>query len=243
MNNLLASFNGTTLIADGILLLVVLFSVLYGVKKGFLRMIVNFLSVVVTIVVCSLLCGPVANLLGNTFGLNPVFYNLFSGVFDGEMLTTPLNELANDQITAYLAGLNLPEFLTTILNDQLLAKIQSSVTDATLQSVISNALTSLTLNAIAWFALSIIMTILFFFVKKFIKVFDNMIIIGKINKLLGGLLGFVMALFFVCVVTYLFILIASFLPESTVSFVKSCTLLGWFYNSNPLAHLITLIFG
>ena len=61
MNNLLNStFNGTTLIADGILILIVALFVLYGVKKGFLGMIVGFLAGIVTIVVCSLLCGPVA---------------------------------------------------------------------------------------------------------------------------------------------------------------------------------------
>lgn len=242
MNNLL-SFNGTTLIADGILILVVLISVLYGVKKGFLGMIVGFLAGIVTIVACSLLCGPVADLLGNTFGLNDVFNRLFAGLFTGDMMTTPLNQLANEQINAYLAELNLPEFLTTILQEQVLAKLQTAVTDVTLQSVISNALTGLTLNAIAWFGLFIIISIIFFFIKRFIRIFDKMIIIGKINKLLGGILGFVVALFFICVITYLFIMISSFLPENVVSFVKSCTVLGWFYNSNPLAYLITLIFS
>ncbi|MBQ9709398.1 MAG: CvpA family protein [Clostridia bacterium] len=243
MNNLLNStFNGTTLIADGILILIVALFVLYGVKKGFLGMIVGFLAGIVTIVVCSLLCGPVAKFLGNTLGLHPVFFNLFARLFDGEIFTTPLNELAGEQISNYIAELHLPEFLTNLVENQLLEKLQSSVTDVTIQSVLSNTLTNLTLNAIAWFALYIIMTIIFAIIKKFVRMFDKIVIVGKINKLLGGLLGFVVAFVFICAVTYIFILIGSFLPTNITAFVKGCTILGWFYNSNPLASIISMIF-
>lgn len=232
-----------TYIGDGIIILILLISVIVGIHKGFLGMIVSLIASIATIVLSSLLCKPFSLLLDSTFNLNEVFTNLFAGMFTGETFTTPIQGLVDDKITELIASLDLPEFITKSIQDLALSKAHVQGGELTLQSIIAEKLSEVALTATSWLILFLLLSIVFFIIKRFVKIFDKIAIIGTINKVLGGVLAFLLALLAICVVMYIFILISSLVPSSAVEYVKECKILGFFYNQNILAQILTRIFA
>jgi len=239
--NLLSS--SPTFIGDGIIILILLVSVILGIFKGFLGMIVGFLAGIATVVLSALLCKPFSLLLGNVFGMNEVFTNFFAGMFKGETFTTPIQGLVDGKISELVASLNLPEFIKKSIEDLALSQVSIQGGELTLQSIIAEKLCGVALTAMSWLILYLLFTVAFFFIKKFIKVFDKIAIIGQVNKILGGVLAFLIAFFAICLVMYIFILISSFVPGGAVEYVKECKVLGFFYNHNILAQILTKIFA
>ncbi len=235
----------TGFIGDGIVILILVISLIVGIKKGFLGLVVGFLAGIVTIVLCTLLCDPLAQAIGGaglTATLDQSFSNLIK--FEDEIFTTPLKSLSQEQIANALSSLELPEFLNSAIADLLQAKLAdtSIAADVSVKSVIISALTNATLTAIAWCALFVVLSVVFALLKRFVKIFNKIPLIGFVNKLLGGLLGLILAAIMICVIMYLFTLLSSFVPQTAVDYVQSSPVLGWIYNHNPLGQLITAIF-
>lgn len=230
------------IIADCIFVLILLISFIIGYKKGFIGLVVGFLAGILTLVLATLLAKPLAEAIG-AMGLRAPLENAFAGLFDGELFTTPLKELAQEQIKEMLASLSLPDFIVTAIDDVITTKISevNISDDLTVQSILSTTLANYALTAIAWVILTIVLGIVFFLLKRFSKVFNKIPLVGKVNKLLGGLTSAIIAFALVIVLMYLFSLIGTLLPESAVQFVESCTLLGWIYHVNPLGHIITAL--
>ncbi|MBP5308755.1 MAG: CvpA family protein [Clostridia bacterium] len=235
----------TNYIGDGILILILLLSVAIGAKKGFLGVIVGFLGGVITIVLATMLCKPVAALIGDSFGLRPVLQNYFGGAFNfsAEVYTTPVKDLTSEQISNAIQGLNLPAFLNDAIANLIHSKIEASniAADVTLQMMIVDGITGAALTAIAWFSLFVLMIIIFSIIKHFVKAFNNIPIIGPVNKLLGAVLCLVIAVFVICVLMYLFVLMSGSVPAA-VDYVNDSLLLKWLYDNNPLAIVLNKLF-
>lgn len=245
VNNVAAS--AVNYIGDGIVILILLIALFAGSKKGFLGLIVGFLAGILTVVLTTLLCSPTAELMGNTFGLNATFENIYNGMFDGadEVFTTPIKELAYDQIVSAVNGLNLPQFIADALLNMIQAKVAdvSIPADLTLQAVIVTGVTGITVTAIAWVTLFVLLSIIFAIIKRFVKIFDKIPIIGSLNKLLGALLMLIIAAFTILVIMYLFVMLSELLPSAAVDYVNQSIILKWLFNNNPLAQILTALFA
>lgn len=244
MESLLSSVNPVSLIGDAVVLLIVVLAIIRGIRKGFLGLIVGFLSGIVTIIVASLLCKPVANLIGG-WGLRGALSGFFADTF-GLSGGTPIKEIAADGASAAIANLNLP--LPKFVIDSITAKVVEAIgsssipADATLQSIVLDGMVSVSLLAISWILLVLVLGILFFILKRFVKVFNNIPLIGTANKILGALLSVLLALVAICAVTYLFVLISAFLPKGVIDFVNGSPTLSFLYNTNPIGYILTKIF-
>ncbi|MBQ9481035.1 MAG: CvpA family protein [Clostridia bacterium] len=236
----------TAYIGDGILILVLLLALFIGSKKGFLGLLVGFLAGIVTIALATMLCSPLAAVIGDNFGLRPTLTNYFNGAFNfsDEIYTTPVKELTAEQISNAIKDLGLPSFLNDAIANLIQSKLAAAniADDVTLQMMIVGGLTNAALTAIAWFALFVVLLIIFSIIKHFVKAFNNVPIIGPLNKLLGALLSLVIAVFIICVLMYLFVLISGSLSESVVNYVKNSVLLKWLYDNNPLAWVLNKLF-
>lgn len=231
-------------IGDIILVLVLAISVGVGIKKGFLGLIVGLLSGIAVLILATLMCAPAASLLAGT-GLSGALAGAYEGIIpDSELFTQPLAEVTSGKITEIVSGLNIPAILQETVVDAINTEIASiDGGEIVLGVVIIEALVKASLTAIAWISLVILLSIVFFILKRFVRVFNKIPIIGPINKLLGAVTSLVLTAIFVCVLMYLFVLLASVLPGPAVSYVENSILLGWIYDNNPIAMVIVKIFG
>ncbi len=236
----------TQYIADIVIILLLGLSIFIGYKKGFLGLVVYLLAGVLTLVLSSLLCKPLGVALGN-MGLEGALGNAITGIMEpnNAIFTTPIKGITEDQISQALAALNLPAFITTAIANMIheAAAAASIPEGMTILSVIVDGLVNLALTAIAWLILFVLLTIIFALLKKFIKVFDKIPLIGSLNKWLGALVCLILAAAVLLILMYLFIMLAPAMPVSVVTYVSKSPFLGMLYQYNPLAMLLTKIFA
>ena len=240
-------YSAYALIGDGIFVLIVLLALFLGYHKGFMGMLVGILSIFIVVIASTLLCGTVASLLDKTFDLTAKLSGSYTNAFNFEdaVFTTPIKDLTQEQIVAALETLKLPPFINDAIANFAQAQIEASSIDAelTLQAFIVDNLAMYTVKLIAWMGLFVVLWVVFSLLKKiFGKKFNEIPIIGPINKLLGGVAGAILSVFFVSLAMYIFIMLHGIIPPVATEYIQSTALLKWIYNSNPVAYLISIVF-
>ncbi len=137
-------------------------------------------------------------------------------VVSGFLVKTDLYTIINDWMVSSLNNsdflqLTIPEFIgslpafvreSIILNSE--SALQSSI------SSIADKLTVLAINAVSVIGLFLGLSILSFFIKRMGSFINNIVIVGTINKILGGFFGFVQGLF----ICYIVIMLISYFPTT-----------------------------
>ena len=249
--NTLAESSSYYWIGDVALILVFLIFMVVGIKKGFLGLLVGFLGLFMIFIISFLLYKPVSSLLAAS-PLNGTLTDMYDGMvlnwisgMDESVKTfvdVPVNELTNEQISAVLAELKLPGFILSSISNLINSALSGSSaaeTSLTLKAIIVNGMENMTLSAIAWILMFIISSIVMFILRRFVKVFNKIPVIGGINMLLGAVLNLIIGFLMVSIVTGLFVLISPSMPASVIDYVNNTTILGWFYNSNPIGYVFT----
>ncbi len=179
-----------------IIILVVLLFVIKGLKSGLVKAIFDLLSLFIVGIL--------------TWFLYPVVSKF--------LITTPLYDIIHNWLTSTLQNnsvlsTSIPEFLSELpafLKESIV--VSSKNTIDTLLSTASDALAVLTVNVISIIILFICLTIFAFFVRKLGTFINKIIIIGPINKVLGGFFGFIQGMF----ICYLIIMIISYFPTTKI---------------------------
>ncbi len=236
-NNLAAG--GTGWIADVVVCAVLVLAALVGVKRGFLGMLVGFLSGILTLVLATLLCRPLATGLGS-MGLGAKLSAFFTRTFSLDQ--GAFGQTLAENCESVIKGLSLPSFIKDSLTEAATAALADGQS-GTLGAIVADGLTNIALVAIAWIGLFVVLTIVFAILKRFVRIFNKLPLIGAVNKILGAVLSLVVGAAIIVVVMYLFILLSSFLPRGIVDYVQSSAILGWLYNANPLAKILTALFN
>lgn len=251
LTNILAGASDYYWIGDVALIIVFLIFMLVGIRKGFLGLLVGFLGLFMIFIVAFLLYKPVSALLMNS-PLNATLTNSYQGVVAKSvegmsegvkvLIDNPIKDLTDEQLSLVLSELKLPDFLLSSISNlvkEALANTAVAESGLTLKSVVVNGMVSMTISAISWIILLIISAIVMFILKRFVKIFNKIPIIGGINKFLGAVLNLVIGFCFVCLVMGLFTLLSASLPTEAVDYVNNTTLLGWFYNNNPIGYVFS----
>ncbi|MBP5193700.1 MAG: CvpA family protein [Clostridia bacterium] len=233
-------------VGDLVVVLILIIAAFLGAKKGFVGLVVGLLGGIVVMAAATLLCAPVANVIGDGFGLRENVENFVSGKFDfsGDIFSKPIKDVTAEEIATAIETLKVPAFLAKALSNLIASKIAESGVgaDVSVQSVIVGGISNAALTAIAWIGLFIIFSIIMMIIKKFVKGFNQIPIIGPINRLLG-LVGYVLIwAAIICVVMYFTVLLSASLPAQAMEYIDNSVILKWVYNYNPVARVLTMIF-
>lgn len=186
----LGVFNIATV--DLAFLCVLIVFIIYGAIRGFSKQVLSLLGGVAAIVLGVLLCKPLASLVANKMPAiyNPV-YNKISGFFGAEF-----TEISSPEaLAAALETSKIPKFLHSVI----INAVGDNVAEALPTMV--RTFTLWTLNVICFIVLFIVSLIVFALVKKFFAaITEKVAFIGKVDRILGTVLGVIQAISFTVLV-------------------------------------------
>ena len=169
---------------------IILIAFIVGVVKGLIGAIVSFLSSIGSIFFASLLSEPVGNALYGTDFSRIVYTPIFSWVSsqgDGMLNQTITPETKDLVLDKAFELLNIPDIFKVPLGEAISSLIPTE--GINLAEVLSESLTLYAMTAISFVVLAIVIFLLFFLLKKFAKKFNEIPVIGGVNRLLGGIVG------------------------------------------------------
>lgn len=178
-----------------LIIMIVMFIIMF--IKGFLNSIVSFLatfgSIIIALLITSWLIEPLSQSIFS--GINTSIYN---SVTEKSDIFSTLITLENYQevLSNSLSALNIPSFLSYFLSGFVVQFIPND--GIVLGTLISSSLTNLITGIITFIIVWIILFIVFLILRKVTKEFNDIAIIGPINRVIGGIVGLAFA-FFICV--------------------------------------------
>jgi len=177
--------SGITITGALIILVLAGFAV-YGVKMGFIKAVFDLFSFLFTGLLTWLLYPVLAGILIKTPLYESLNKFLFATLKDNDVLTKSLPEFF----------IELPVFIKDSIIESSKQGFHSIVEST------ADALTVLLINVISIVVLFIVVRVLALLLKRFSKKINDIIIIGTVNKILGGLFGFIQGYFLVCLVLF-----------------------------------------
>ena len=234
INGLCASW--TNYLVDVLVVLALAGFAFFCSKRGFINCFFGFVSTIAAFLIAVLFSKLFISATNGIFGLQDVLTGSFESVLlniEGFDLDVSL-----PGVKTTLTEKNLPGFLVDLLIDNLenaeIAKIPEGTTLALLAG---QTFSRLVISMIAFVALFFIARIVIFLLKKIFNALAAKItLIGKVNMLLGALVGLIEGLLVLSAILGILALIP--VPAITV-YLNDCLLVGWLYNNN----LISMILG
>ena len=184
-------------------LVILVLSILVGIKRGFFKTLINALGGIIVIVVALLLAKPIGNMLFGTGLKDAIFTPVQSwliGKNSSMEVVIPVENAAEALKTA-LGEIGTPAALIETLVNVILPFVPEtgSFTPA---EVIALGITNYVLIAGAFLVLCIVLFIVLMILKRFLNRLSEIEFIKWIDKTLGGVLGLVVGVCFVCFVSY-----------------------------------------
>lgn len=232
-----------------ILLTVVIAFVIVGSIIGVLKMLVQLGGSIISIVCSLFLAKPVG-----TFIYNLGAYNWLISKSSNFLLTTNeffLNSINDSNkeslIEQSLSKLNIPSLFNSVI-----VKIGSIILPTTngvnLAEYLSKTFFMIVSIVLSGLLLYLIIRLTMFFISLFIKKLDKIKLIGKINHLLGGVVGLAFGLLcavIIMVIVTLLLMIPQF-NESISHFMyldneNAWTFSKWLYEQNILALILKIL--
>lgn len=235
------------MILDGIIIILFSITLIIGFKIGFLRSIIKIASSLCGLIFALVFFGSFANQLVQWGWQEPIAENIYNNVLESEALQD-LNTNSEEALSNLMSELGLPNFISNILTSAIADKIDAEDIALTVSDIIS----SLAINFLAFVLLLFGTTILFFALKIVI----NMLRSSTLFKLADGILGiawsaiiYIFALYIAFFILSLILQISSIndaigpfltsqmhLDEDTYSIAK------YFYEENVITNILKLLF-
>ena len=177
-----------------VLILIAFFII--GMKTGLIKSVIDLIAFFLTWTLTWMFYPYLASLLIKT--------PIYDGVKKWLILTLDNNDVITQKLPEFF--INLPEFIKdsiVISSKQSFENLIFSATDA---------LTVLTINVISIVALYFILRVLSMLIKKLGKKINKIMIIGPVNKTLGGAFGIVKGFFII----YIIMLLISCFPTTKI---------------------------
>ena len=178
------------------IILIILIFFIIGWKNGLIKAIFDLLSFFIVIAFTWALYPGVSKLLMKTplFTIINNWANM--SIKDNILFTKTLPDFFND----------LPLFVKNSIY------VTSKISENSFLASASDALTVLTINVISIIILYILLTILTKIIKKCAKNINKIVLIGFVNRILGGFLGLIQGV----LVSYLIMMMISYFPTTEV---------------------------
>lgn len=221
-------------IMDAVLLLALLIFALICKKRGFINMIFQFASGFFALILALALAKTFVSLTGGLFGLLDSLTESMTESFS--KLPGFSTDTTGQDVSSLMEVSALPSILITLalkkVTDGVLAPGQ------TVGMLLGSTVAELLCNLIATAALFLIIKISFKFLRKLFTAIINKIgILGRLNRILGMLLGIIEFLFIVSLILSVLAMIPS---ANMMNFFNSSIVLRLLYNCNPIVWMLGL---
>lgn len=229
-----------------IVVVLILFNAIKGIRKGLLYSILKLIKMFIVLIGASLLARPLANYLINS-GIGTSWIQKIGTNIEGlgGIFANPLS--GSDKLNVVvdaLESLNIPKSIIEILSNYI-SKF-TDVGDTSLGLLIARGIVYYILVGICFFAIMLIINIIFIFILKLAKRVNDSIVLGGINKLLGAVFCMVVCYIVLDIAIYL-ISVLMMWNTSMMDFFSSImnlnsdkifTISKFMYNHNITKHII-----
>ena len=187
-----------------IILVLDLIFIIKGIVNGLLKSIICVLGGVIALVLAILLAKPLGNLLFDT-ALGESLTNIINDSLvniNSEAFNTPI-PLENQEatISGVMTSLNIPSFFNGLVTKLVLVMI-SVETEGTLGFLIGQSLAKYIIYVFAGLIIFIIFKLVFFILKILTRKVNKIPLLGKFNRIGGGILGLFNAFVVVTLLMY-----------------------------------------
>ena len=190
-------------------LVLLVFSFCSGYAKGMIKMVVSFASVIISVVLTRIFAPVVADALKNATNVESTLTSKIYGMI---------------MKTRVYDTINIP-FMEKVLDTGNL--------EETIKNNLSTQIANAIINLLCVIVVFIVVLLIIKLIIKILDIINYIPVIGKINKLLGGVIG---VLETVVIIWILFAILKSLnsIPEVNIitEHIKSSYIVGSLYNSN-----------
>ena len=233
LQNLCAGWQHYTL--DALVVIACLIFAIKDCKKGFVDCVFSLLSSILAITLAFVMMNLVLEWTGGLFGLQGV---LEKGCGEAFMKIKGFDiDVSNQGIETALSDKNIPKFLINMVIEEFgNAELAAGTTIA---MIVGESLGGLITGFICSALIFIVVKLLFFVLRRIItSILEQIPIVGRLNHLLGFLVGALKALLIFSIILAIFSIIPS---EKINSFFNECIVVGWLYNRNPINVILSWI--
>ena len=230
-------------IVDIILVALVVITVGVAVKKGFITTLIETFSFLISAFAAKEISPLVSNWAYEAFIRDTVeksFNNILSGAASGMSMQAKANELLSDipegmLKLAELTGTDINALASTVsaqaaTNDQLVQNL--------IDKVVYNIVTSVS-QAIFFIVLFILFTIILSIVAKLFKKVNKIPLLGKVNEVLGGVIGVIKAVIIVFVICTIMYIVVGVMDENAfVDAVVNSKIYSFICEYNPVVKML-----
>lgn len=201
-------------------IIVIALSFIKGFNSGFMKEVLSFGTLIVTILLTRIFTPTVANIVKDVTNLESTLTTI---IYDALMKNN------------FYDKLNVP-MLENAANT---GNIQEAIRDGLCTSIANTIINLICAIAVFIFAFILIKVIL-----KVLDIIDYIPVVGRLNKLLGGVLGIVEAIIIIWVI---FILVRALenIPQLNVAIdiIKEAPLVGLLYKNNLVYSFLASLFS
>lgn len=196
------------LILDLVFLAVILIAVILSSKKGFMLTLLELLGFLAAIVIATTVSEPICEFAYDKF-IEPTVVEKTQGIIVDSVTEIPENLWENlpnlIKNNSEFFGISEDSFLKTLSSETKNGAVDVSTTIS--RKIVRPSVVNLT-STITCFLLILILIPTFRFVAKAVNKLFTISLVGKVNKILGGILGIVKGVaicFIICIVLDLFL--------------------------------------
>ncbi len=208
---------------------------LIGMKAGMIKTVFSLLSMVVAVILTIWLSPYVNSFMRG----NDKIYNGISSKVDVMLPFSEEEANSGDQATM-IEGLSMPESIKDSLIENNKAEVYEALGITGFKDYVSNYLTGIIINAMAFLITFIVILILLWVICIALDIVSKLPLLKQINKTAGILAGLVHGL---VIVWLFFILLTVFssteLGQKALQMIGESQLLSFIYNNNYLLTFIT----
>ncbi len=202
------------ILIDILLLLIVGVTVVRYYQKGFFASLISLVGTIVSVILALLLSTPIATFIFGVFMEGSITARVDSSLSDDlpeqsvEHIVSGLTDAFPDSLTVGVDGLNAVDELNSIFAGEMTGVTSDVIVSNTVAPVMI-ALTA----AIIFFFLVFVFKGIFGIVEKLLYGVNKLAIVGKLNNVLGGVVGIVPGIVNAILVFAVLILIAVFTAD------------------------------
>lgn len=247
------------ILIDLVLVVIALLCIKKGSKDGFAKTIVSFAGIFIAIILAATASKPVANYVYTNFAKAPIESAIETSI------ETQLDKATESSPSAqqFLEGIEgaIEKFPAFIKNALKTDDMQSQISDKIAQvytanvSEFSQKITDTVvkpilipvLSAAAFIIIFIVVFVICVILSKALKIVNKLPLLGSVNSLLGGIIGFLKGLVIVLIVNYIIVSVTSSGTDIfgiiTSETVQSSLIMKNLASLNPLNSLLASVLG
>ena len=222
-------------VCDGVILLGLFIFMMICRKRGFIKMFFRFASGLLALVAAVSLAKFALSATGGLFGLQEYFTGSFTETFS-KMSGFDV-DISGQDVGALLASGDLSAVIATLIAKKYVGvELAAGTTLGYLAgSTVAELLCTLLSGVALFFAIKIVCKLLG---KIFTVLINRIKLLGKVNRTLGMILGFLEGVFFISLAVSVLTLIPS---AAILDFFNSSIILRLLYNHNPIVWLLGML--